>query len=237
MRVKVLFFGQLKDITGRSEESAEVPAGASLETIFDYYAKQHPRMRDLRPSIVIARNHQFADASTPVSDGDEIAFLPPVSGGTAERSDDAGHIFELTRKPIDTQSIRSRVLKPEDGAVVVFEGVVRNNTKGRATKFLDYECYELMAQLTMRKIGLEIASSACNYEDRHGSSSWTNGNQRYQRLNRCERSASQARVRRRLRGHQPSEEACAHLEEGAFRRRRGLGGRRMGRIRPPEMNQ
>jgi molybdopterin synthase catalytic subunit len=50
-------------------------------------------------------------------------------------------------------------LTPEDGAVVVFEGVVRNNTKGRATKFLDYECYEPMALRTMRQIGLEIAKS------------------------------------------------------------------------------
>ena len=155
MHVKVLFFGQLKDITGRSEDSAELPAGASLESIFDLYATQHPRMRELRPSIVIARNHQFADAATTVADGDEVAFLPPVSGGS---DDDARHIFEITREPIDTASVRERVLTPEDGAVVVFEGVVRNNTKGRATKFLDYECYEPMALRTMRQIGLEIAN-------------------------------------------------------------------------------
>jgi molybdopterin synthase catalytic subunit len=155
VRVKVLFFGQLKDITGRGQDFAEVSPGASLESIFDYYAAQHPRMRDLRPSIVIARNQQFAHASTPVSEGDEVAFLPPVSGG----SDEAGHIFEITREPIDTASVRERVLTPEDGAVVVFEGVVRNNTKGRATKFLDYECYEPMAIRTMRDIGLEIAKA------------------------------------------------------------------------------
>jgi molybdopterin synthase catalytic subunit len=157
VRVKVLFFGQLKDITGRSEDSAELPAGASLESIFEHYAAQHPRMRDLRPSIVIARNQQFADSSTLASDGDEIAFLPPVSGGSED--DVSGHIFELTREPIDTAAVRARVLTPEDGAVVVFEGVVRNNTKGRATNFLDYECYEPMAIRTMRQIGLEIAKS------------------------------------------------------------------------------
>jgi MoaE-MoaD fusion protein len=156
VRVKVLFFGQLKDITGRSEDSAELPAGSSLESIFDHYATQHPRMRDLRPSIVIARNQQFANPATLVSDGDEIAFLPPVSGGS---DDHAGHIFEITRDRIDTASIRERVLTPEDGAVVLFEGVVRNNTKGRATKFLEYECYEPMALRTMRQIGLEIATS------------------------------------------------------------------------------
>ena len=157
VRVKVLFFGQLKDITGRSEDSADLPAGASLESIFDHYADQHPRMRDLRSSIVIARNQQFADAATTVFEGDEVAFLPPVSGGSDAA--DAGHIFEITREPIVAGSVRDRVATPEDGAVVVFEGIVRNNTKGRATKFLDYEGYEAMAIQTMRQIGLEIAGS------------------------------------------------------------------------------
>jgi molybdopterin synthase catalytic subunit len=153
VRVKVLFFGQLKDIAGRSEDSAEVQAGATLESLFDHYAAQFPRMRDLRPSIVIARNQQFAHSATPMSEGDEIAFLPPVSGGSDRQ------IFELTREPIDTAAVRERVLTPEDGAVVVFEGVVRNNTKGRATEFLDYECYEPMALKTMEQLGREIVGS------------------------------------------------------------------------------
>ena len=59
---------------------------------------------------------------------------------------------------IDVTAVRSRVLTPEDGAVVVFEGVVRNNTKGRPTRFLDYECYEPMAINTMTEIGQDIAS-------------------------------------------------------------------------------
>ena len=155
MRVKVLFFGQLKDITGRSEDSVELPSGASLESIFDRYATEYPRMRDLRSSIVIARNHQFANPSTLIAEGDEVAFLPPVSGGSGEED----HIFEITREPIDSGAVRDRVLTPEDGAVVLFEGVVRNNTKGRVTKFLDYECYEPMALRTMRQIGLEIAQA------------------------------------------------------------------------------
>jgi molybdopterin synthase catalytic subunit len=153
VRVKVLFFGQLKDIAGRSEDSVEVQAGATLESLFDHYAAQFPRMRDLRPSIVIARNQQFAASATPVSEGDEIAFLPPVSGGSDRE------VFELTREPINTAAVRDRVLTPEDGAVVVFEGVVRNNTKGRATEFLDYECYEPMALKTMEQLGREIAGS------------------------------------------------------------------------------
>lgn len=155
VRVRVLFFGQLKDITGASEDSLEIGEGSSLEVVFSHYASRFPRLKELRSSIVIARNHQFADASTTVSEGDEIAFLPPVSGG----SDMSPHYFALTREPINVSDVRSRVLTPEDGAVVVFEGVVRNNTKGRPTRFLDYECYEAMAIEMMKKIGYEIAAS------------------------------------------------------------------------------
>lgn len=120
-------------------------------------------MKDLGPSIVIARNQQFASPATPVSDGDEVAFLPPVSGGstpwTHEIADDAGHFFALTRSPIDTLAVRDTLLAGTDGAVVVFDGVVRNNTKGRPTLYLDYECYEGMAIQMMAQIGREIAAA------------------------------------------------------------------------------
>ena len=163
MRVKVLFFGMLRDIVGRAEEQIEMENGARLQSVFERYASEFPRLKELASSIVLACNHQFCDRSVTIHDGDEIAFLPPVSGGTGryihEISDDAGHFFALTREPIQTATIARELLRGEDGAVVNFEGVVRNNTKGRATKFLDYECYEPMAVKTMAQIGLEIAQS------------------------------------------------------------------------------
>jgi MoaE-MoaD fusion protein len=163
VRVQVLFFGMLRDIVGRAEEQIELEDGARLETVFERYASQFPRLKDLASSIVLASNHQFCDRSVAVHEGDEIAFLPPVSGGTAqyihEIADPEGYFFALTREPIDTGAVTRALLRGEDGAVVNFEGVVRNNTKGRATKFLDYECYEPMAVKTMAEIGREIARS------------------------------------------------------------------------------
>jgi molybdopterin converting factor subunit 1 len=160
MRVKVLFFGQLKDITGRAEDQLDVAEGARLSTVFDHYAGRFPRVGAMAASIVLARNQEFADASAAIVDGDEIAFLPPVSGGAApEIADPAGHIFALTRQPIDTREVIARLLRGEDGAVVTFEGVVRNNSKGRATRYLDYECYEPMAIKTMAEIGRSIAAA------------------------------------------------------------------------------
>ena len=163
MLVKVLFFGMLKDIVGRAEDALEVEEGSRLETVFDHYAERFPRLREYEVSIVLARNQQFSSRAEVVSAGDEVAFLPPVSGGagpyTHEITEDGGHFFALTRQPLDTRSIAERLLRGADGAVVNFEGVVRDNTKGRATRYLDYECYEPMAVKMMAQIGREIAGS------------------------------------------------------------------------------
>lgn len=162
MRAKVLFFGQLKDVVDRSTDEIELPDGADLKAVFDLYAGRHPRLRDLSRSIVVARNQEFAELSTRVADGDEIAFLPPVSGGAAPDPNEireAGHYFALTRHTIDTHGIAARILTGAEGAVVTFEGTVRNNTNGRSTLYLDYECYEPMALKMIARIGCEIASS------------------------------------------------------------------------------
>src|SRR5581483_2380616 len=147
---------------GRAEEDIELAEGSRLDSIFAQYARQFPRLIDYESSIVLACNHQFCDRSAAVREGDEIAFLPPVSGGTGRYTHqicdgDTGNFFALTREAIDTATLGRQLLRGEDGALVDFEGVVRNNTKGRATKFLDYECYEAMAIKTMAEIGREIA--------------------------------------------------------------------------------
>jgi MoaE-MoaD fusion protein len=167
VRVKVLFFGMLKDIVGRSEDHIEVADGARVEAVFTRYARDFPRLTDLESSIVLACNQEFCDRSAAVREGDEIAFLPPVSGGsgnsgryTHEIHDaDTGCFFALTRETIETHGLARQLLRGEDGAVVDFEGVVRNNTKGRATKFLDYECYEPMAVKMLAEIGREILAT------------------------------------------------------------------------------
>lgn len=165
--MKVLFFGMLKDIVGSAEEQLNLTEGAHLDGIFDHYAGRFPRLREMASSIVLARNQEFADRSARVSDGDEVAFLPPVSGGSAaaqqaythEIRDTAGHFFGLTRAAIDAREIIRQLVEGRDGAVITFEGVVRNNSRGRRTLYLDYECYEPMAIKTLAGIGREIAGS------------------------------------------------------------------------------
>jgi molybdopterin synthase catalytic subunit len=162
MHVRVLFFGILRELVGRPAEESDFPEGSDLGSVFESYASRYPRLRDMAKSIVMARNQEFAALSTALEEGDEVAFLPPVSGGvttdpitmTAD-----GHYFALTRHAIDTRSIVASLMSGMEGAVVTFEGTVRDNTKGRATLCLDYECYESMALKMMARIGMEIAGA------------------------------------------------------------------------------
>jgi len=160
VRIKVLFFGMIRDIVGLREDSAEVPAGASLGSLYEQYAARFPKLRDMSASTVLALNQQFSTPAAPLAEGDEVAFLPPVSGGSGYSqhvADAAGNFYAITREPIDGTAIARQLLRGEDGAFVNFEGVARNNTKGRGTRYLEYECYEPMAVKMMAEIGAEIA--------------------------------------------------------------------------------
>lgn len=81
IHLKVLFFGRLREVVGASEESLNLPDGATLESVFGFAAQRHPELAKFRSSLVASRNQEFAPWETPVRSGDEIAFLPPVSGG------------------------------------------------------------------------------------------------------------------------------------------------------------
>ncbi|MBV9762708.1 MAG: molybdenum cofactor biosynthesis protein MoaE [Acidobacteriaceae bacterium] len=174
MRVRVMFFGGLKEIVGASEDAPEIPPHSTLATLFESYCQRFETLRPRRPSILFARNGEFATPETALADNDEVAFLPPVSGGAGRESvgrsaedrlselaidDPAGHVFRITRRPIDSQSLARTLQRDQDGAVVVFEGVVRDNTKGRPTSHLEYECYEALAIGQMARIGREIAAT------------------------------------------------------------------------------
>lgn len=163
MRVQILFFGMLKDITGLTRDQLELPGESRLSSVFEHYAARFPRLGELSGSIVLARNQQFSSREAVVADGDEIAFLPPVSGGSGryihEIADPEGHFFALTREVIDSEALRRRLLQGCDGAIVTFEGVVRDNSKGRKTRYLDYECYEAMAIGVMAQLGREVAAA------------------------------------------------------------------------------
>lgn len=141
--MRVLFFGQLKEIVGAAQESAELSEGARVDDLFERYGRRFPQLAEFRASIATSVNQEYASWRTALADGDEVAFLPPVSGGgRVAVSED---VIRLVREPIATAEIVESVKSPEDGAVGVFEGIVRNNLRGRRTLYLEYEAYEPMA--------------------------------------------------------------------------------------------
>jgi len=154
MRVRVLFFGQLKDITGVAQEDAELSDGARVEDLFERYGRRFPKLASFRASIAASVNQEYAAWRAPLSSGDEVAFLPPVSGGQQAAVEE--DIFQIVREAIRPKDIIESLKALEDGALVAFDGFVRNNYKGQQTLYLEYEAYEPMALLKMREIGAEV---------------------------------------------------------------------------------
>ena len=138
MRVRVLFFGQLKEIVGRGEDYPELADGARLEDLFGHYGRQYPKLAGFRKSVVASVNQSLVDWTSPLAMGDEVAFLPPVSGGAGATAVAPSEIvIELVRKPIQTGEITARLKAP------------------RRTLYLEYEAYEAMA---LKQMGI-IASA------------------------------------------------------------------------------
>jgi molybdopterin synthase catalytic subunit len=147
-----LLFGQAREFVGASSIELTITQPATVESAFSLLSAQHPKLAAMGRSLVFAINEEYASRNQGLVDNDQLAILPPVSGGESESRD----IFEITRDPIDIIDLRARLLEDDSGAVVIFDGVVRNNTKGRPTLYLEYEGYEGMALKTMAQIGREV---------------------------------------------------------------------------------
>jgi molybdopterin synthase catalytic subunit len=122
-----------------------------------HYAGQFPRFKALAGSLACSVNQEYAPVTAPLSENDEVGLLPPVSGGSGAPAPGPGVLrhsthCQIVKAPIAAQPVADALKAPEDGATVVFEGIVRNNTRGRRTQYLDYECYEPMAINEMEKL-------------------------------------------------------------------------------------
>jgi len=151
MRVRVLFFGMLKDVAGTSSDVVELPDRASIGDLLAHYETKIPQLKSVLPSTAVALNQQYSNVNSELKAGDEIALLPPVSGGSQSEPRRAS----IVRTPIDTGNAVAKQKHGEDGAALVFEGVVRNQTRGRKTLYLDYEAYESMALQQMEALAAE----------------------------------------------------------------------------------
>jgi molybdopterin synthase catalytic subunit len=151
--VHTRLFARLRELAGTDAESVEVRAGATVADVYAALRKSHPDLDVIRESVRAAVNQEFADWDVVVADGDEVAFIPPVSGGAHA----VGVLFELTTDPLDPRRLEAAVAHKSAGAICTFIGVVRDTSRGRSVTHLEYEAYGEMATAEMRKIAGEIA--------------------------------------------------------------------------------
>jgi len=159
MQVRVRYLGMLKEICGRDGESVVLPDSATLGDL--YFTLQHriPQLEQFHRAIALAVNYEYSDNQATLHDGDEVALIPPVSGGAPEETAteegvgvQATDHAAIVRQPIDGAAIAAAIKQADDGAVAIFDGIVRNQTRGRRTLYLDYTAYEPMALRQMEQL-------------------------------------------------------------------------------------
>ena len=150
MRVTLLTFGMLRDLLPSAGGALDVPAGSTVRDLLE-------RCRDLSDArvpwsaIAVAVNQEYVSASHALRDGDEVALLPPVSGGAPDPARATPYV-RIVHERIIPHEIVPALERPEDGAIVLFDGIVRNHSRGRATRYLEYEAYEPMALRKMEEL-------------------------------------------------------------------------------------
>jgi molybdopterin synthase catalytic subunit len=144
MRVTVRLFAGLRERAGRSR--LELEDVTRVEDVWPALG-----LGDEPPGLLYAVNRDYVEPGRELSDGDEVALIPPVSGGS----------FKLVDGPLDTSAVLREVESPEAGAVASFVGTVRRSSRGRDVQYLEYEAYEEMAEPMLAQLGAELT-------DRHG---------------------------------------------------------------------
>ncbi len=153
MRVRVRAFAALREALGFTEQTVALPEGATTADVLERLSAEHPAAGLAERRFALAVNRAYADRQTALSDGDEVALIPPVSGGVA--GDDVGKPFEIVDGPISLDEVAGRVLAPERGGVTVFAGTVRGITGAQQTDYLEYEAYAEMAEPAFAAIAAE----------------------------------------------------------------------------------
>jgi molybdopterin synthase catalytic subunit len=176
IRVRVRLFAIQRELAGTREVALELDPPATIEDAWAALVDRYPVLAPGRAAIRFALNSEYAPAETTLGDGDEVAMIPPVSGGTDAPRDRAGgtRILELRSEPFGPAilaELTTRLAVPEDGAVVGFLGVTRSSPgtpapgqeaeaarhAGRAVEALEYEALEPMAIRMLERIADEIA--------------------------------------------------------------------------------
>ena len=149
VQVTLRFFAIMRERIGESERQVSFADGSRVADVVRYVEQEFAEIAPLFRASMVMRNHEYVDREEPLADGDEIAFIPPVSGGERDH-------YRVTADVLDSQAITARVEDDGAGAIVTFAGTVRDNARGRGVLWLDYEAYGEAAEVQLRKIGEEM---------------------------------------------------------------------------------
>ncbi|HSE92140.1 MAG TPA: molybdenum cofactor biosynthesis protein MoaE [Methylomirabilota bacterium] len=163
MRVRVRLFARYREAAGRERLEVDLPEGGTVEAAWLAIVARHPQLSPYRPYTLFAVGHDYVNPEHSLVQGDELCLFPPVSGGSAseppprvaraEPALERGDVYRVVSVPLSPDAIAAAVDDPGAGGVVIFSGVVRNETGGRPVKFLEYEGHVPMAEAKLREIG------------------------------------------------------------------------------------
>ena len=148
MRVRVRLFARYREALGRERLEVDLPEGGTVEAAWSAIADRHPELAPYRPFTLFAVGQDYVSSDHRLRPDDELFLFPPVSGGGA-----GADIYRVVTEPLSPDVIAAEMDDPGAGGIVIFSGVVRNETGGRPVKFLEYEAHAPMAEVKMREIG------------------------------------------------------------------------------------
>jgi molybdopterin synthase catalytic subunit len=155
MNIRMRYFASFREITGQNEEILTLPAGASIADVRTLLLTHYPRLQPIMDRSSCAVNHSYVPPDTPLHDGDEVVFIPPVGGGMPSGVSPMEPLISITREPLNRSALIEAVSHPGVGGIVVFEGVVRDNARGKQVRYLQYDVYPEMAIQQIRAIVTE----------------------------------------------------------------------------------
>ncbi len=149
MRIRVRLFARYREATGRERLEVDLPDGGTVDSAWAAVVHRHPELKPYRPYTLFAVGHDYVSPDHRLESEDELCLFPPVSGGSADT-------YHVVDKPLSGDAAAAAVDDPAAGGIVIFSGVVRNETQGRPVKFLEYEAHAPMAEAKLREIGQAV---------------------------------------------------------------------------------
>lgn len=152
MRVRVLLFASLRDAAGARSLDVELDSGSTVQDCAEALVRRFPSLAERLPRVRTAVGEALVDGCHGLKEGDEVAFLPPVSGGAPEE----GLEVEVSEGPISLDRVLESVRRPDCGGIVLFAGTVRDSFAGQVVEGIEYEAHVALACRSLEEIAREV---------------------------------------------------------------------------------